>query len=65
MHSAGLTQDVPASPAADSREQHTFPFEQSSGPSQVTATGQFDMHIPALFIICVAGQQGSVALVHD
>lgn len=65
MHSSGLTQDAPASPAVDSREQHTFPFEQSSGPSQVTATEQPDMHIPTLFIICVAGQQGPVALVQD
>jgi hypothetical protein len=40
-------------------------LEQSSGPSQVRATGQLDEHIPTLFIIIVAGQQGPVALVHD
>src|SRR5664279_4069128 len=66
VHWAGLTQDVPASPAtADSSEQHTVPFEQSSGPSQVIATEQPDLHIPVLFIIIVAGQQGPVASVQD
>jgi len=65
VHSAGLTQDAPASPAADSREQHTAPFEQSSGPSQVSATEQLDVHIPVLFIASVAGQQGPVTLVQQ
>ena len=65
VHWAGLTQDAPASPAADSREQHAAPFEQSSGPSQAIATEQLDPHIPVLFIISVAGQQGPVALVQE
>jgi hypothetical protein len=65
VHWAGVTQDVPASPAADSSEQQIVPVEQSSGPSQAAATKQLDPHIPTLLIIIVAGQQGPVAFVHD
>ena len=65
MHAAAPTQYAPANPVvADSSEQHTFPFEQSSGPSQVIAAGrQFDPHIPNRFIVVVEGQQGPLETV--
>jgi hypothetical protein len=60
-------QDAPMKPAAaDSKEQHTCPVPQSSGPSQVIAGDwQFGPHIPSLSIDIKAGQQSPVALVQD
>lgn len=58
-HSLGFTHDVPRNPsAADSREQQTFPFEQSFGPSQVIGAGQRRPQISARFTVVKREQQG-------
>jgi hypothetical protein len=60
MHSLAFTHDAPANPAAGSREQHTLPFEQSSGPSQVIGTLQRRRHVASVLTLVKAGQQGAV-----
>jgi hypothetical protein len=59
-HSLASTHDEPANPAADSSEQHTFPFGQSFGPSQVIGAAQYRVHVPSVPKLVNVGQQGAI-----
>ena len=59
-HSLAFTHDEPANPAADSSEQHTFPFEQSFGPSQVIGAAQYRVHVPSVPKLVNDGQQAAI-----